>query len=195
MYGERRLQKTYAWRRFWAREDTELLLEDNSYLPDPKHDFAQFLNPGFATLEKVCEEPCAILLGEPGMGKSRSLQADFDELARAWALANDVWALIDISAVTGLTDLQTLLMNDPRVVSWLGGSGILHLGLDSLDEALPTYGSQDHRGAGGGAEFGARESRDRPRSRGVDGVEEAGRLLLGRLRGRSSVVFASPKGY
>jgi hypothetical protein len=67
------LQRVYAWRRFWARENTELFLEDDAYLPDPEGDFARFLNRGTATLAGVCVELCSILLGETGIGKSSPL--------------------------------------------------------------------------------------------------------------------------
>lgn len=35
------LQKIYPWRRYWVRADTELLLEDDAYLPDPAEDFSR----------------------------------------------------------------------------------------------------------------------------------------------------------
>ena len=56
-----------------------------------------------------------------------------------WASSNETGALIDLGAVTSLTDLRTLLLGDLRVRSWIDGGGIFHLCLDSLDEALPTY--------------------------------------------------------
>jgi hypothetical protein len=133
------LRKIYAWRRFWVRESADLFLEDDAYLPDPESEFARFLNPGIATLGDICAEPCSILLGEAGVGKSRSLRTEFEGLIETWAPNNETGALIDIGSVTSLTDLRTLLLADGRVRSWIDSAGIFHLGLDSLDEALPTY--------------------------------------------------------
>jgi hypothetical protein len=50
MNTERHLHKIYAWQRFWVRADTELLLEDDAYLPDPEGDFSRFLNGVIVTL-------------------------------------------------------------------------------------------------------------------------------------------------
>jgi hypothetical protein len=134
------LHKIYAWRRFWVRADTELLLEDDAYLPDPEGDFSRFINGGVGTLAEACDDPCSILLGEPGIGKSKSLQADFDKLVHSWEAAGEAGALIDIGAIASLTDLRTLLLVNDNVRRWRDGVGIrLHLCLDSLDEALPNY--------------------------------------------------------
>ena len=133
------MHKIYAWRRFWVRADTELLLEDDAYLPDPESDFARFMNRGVGTLAEACDDPCSILLGEPGIGKSKSLQADFDRLVHSWQAAGEAGALIDIGAVASLTDLKTLLLTNDNGRRWRDGVGILHLCLDSLDEALPNY--------------------------------------------------------
>jgi hypothetical protein len=139
MNTECQLHKIYAWRRFWVRADTELLLEDEAYLPDPEGDFSRFMNRGVGTLAEASDDLCSIRLGEPGIGKSKSLQADFDKLVHIWAAAGEGGALIDIGAVASLTDLRTLLLANDNVRRWRDGVGIFHLCLDSLDEALPNY--------------------------------------------------------
>jgi len=133
------LQKIYPWRRYWVRADTELLLEDDAYLPDPEEDLSRFVNRGVGTLADACDNLCSILLGEPGIGKSKSLRADFDPLVQRWRAAGEAGALIDIGAVASLTDLRTLLLANEQVRRWREEGGIFHLCLDSLDEALPIY--------------------------------------------------------
>ena len=133
------MQKIYAWQRFWVRADTELLLEDEAYLPDPEGDFSQFMNRGVGTLAKASNDLCSILIGESGIGKTKSLQAEFDNLLQSWKTAGETGALIDIGAVASLTDLRSLLLENDAVLRWCDGVGILHLCLDSLDEALPNY--------------------------------------------------------
>jgi len=139
MNTEYQLHKTYAWRRFWVRADTELLLEDDAYLPDPEGDFSRFLNRGTVTLAEACGDSCSLLLGEPGIGKSKSLQADFGRLIQTWAATGEMGALIDVGAVTSLTDLETLMLANESIRRCRDGVGMLHLCLDSLDEALPNY--------------------------------------------------------
>jgi hypothetical protein len=128
----------YAWRRFWVREGSDLLLEDDAYLPDPEEEYGSFFNSEVLSLEQISGEACKILLGEAGMGKSRSLRIEFDEL-RNRCSGDDTGALIDIGAVTSMTDLQGLLAKDTEVCRWAEGLGMLHLYFDSLDEALPRY--------------------------------------------------------
>ena len=77
MNTECQLHEIYAWRRFWVRADTELLLEDDAYLPDPEEDFSRFMNRGVGTLAEASDDLCSILLGEPGIGKSKSLPGGF----------------------------------------------------------------------------------------------------------------------
>jgi hypothetical protein len=133
------LHKIYDWRRFWVRADTELFLEDNAYLPDPEREVSRSLNEGVGTLAEACAGHCSILLGEPGIGKSKSLKADFERLPPTWAAAGEEGELIDMGAVTSLTDLRTVLLENDKVQRWRDGFGILHLCIDSLDEALPGY--------------------------------------------------------
>ncbi len=97
------------------------------------------MNRGVGTLADACDNLCSILLGEPGIGKSKSLQADFDGLVQSWGAAGEAGALIDIGAIASLTDLRTLLLANENVRRCRDGVGILHLCLDSLDEALPIY--------------------------------------------------------
>lgn len=97
------------------------------------------MNRGVGTLADACGDLCSILLGEPGIGKSKSLQADFDPPVQSWCAAGEAGALIDIGAVASLTDLSTLLLANENVRGWRPGGGIFHLCLDSLDEALLIY--------------------------------------------------------
>ena len=133
------MQKIYPWKRYWVRSDAELTLEDDAYLPDPEEQFSQFLNPRMVTVAQICEGQCSVVLGEPGSGKSRSLHADFAELKPIWATKGETGVLIDLGSVTSLTDLRALLLEDESVRQWLSGNSVMHLGLDSLDEAISTY--------------------------------------------------------
>ena len=133
------MHKIYAWQRFWVRTDTELLLEEDAYLPDPEEDLSRLMNGGVGTLADACGDLCSILLGEPGVGKSKSLEADFEPLVQRWGSVGETGALIDIGAVASLTDLRALLLENENVRRWRAGIGILHMCLDSLDEALPIY--------------------------------------------------------
>ena len=133
------MKKEYAWRRFWVREGTELLLDGDAYLPDPENNYGFALNEGVFSFAETGKEACKILLGEPGMGKSLSLRTEFKELAKTWSHGAEVGALIDLGCVASLTDLRTHLCDNRIVRAWEASDHILHLCLDSLDEALSMY--------------------------------------------------------
>jgi len=49
------------------------------------------------------------------IGKSKSLQADFGRLIQTWAATGEMGALIDVGAVTSLTDLETLMLANESI--------------------------------------------------------------------------------
>jgi hypothetical protein len=134
------LAKTYNWRRFWLPADSTFYLDDGAYLFDPTDKFLASLNPGIADLFELRGKPCKILFGESGMGKSSALRADFARIKESWAGTDDRGALIDVGAVTSISDLRSSIENDAEVLTWRSaGRGVMNLYLDSLDEANPAY--------------------------------------------------------
>src|SRR5215217_4486347 len=82
----------YDWRRFWrpytrsesrsrpsTNEDATSWLEsldEDGFLYDPESKYGTLRNPGVAQLDSFADTPCLILLGEPGMGKTTTMQDD-----------------------------------------------------------------------------------------------------------------------
>jgi hypothetical protein len=48
------------------------------YLLDPNARYGHIYNPDVETFESIARFPCLVLLGEPGMGKSRTLKTEYD---------------------------------------------------------------------------------------------------------------------
>ena len=132
------MKKVYPWPRFWSPQGAELTLFSNAYLPDPEDAYARFHNQNVSTFKAMSAEKCNVLLGDGGMGKSRSLDRDHRELGLAWDSQNEHGALIDLGRLSGYGDLDVRLNENAAVQKWRKGDGILHLTLDSLDEALPS---------------------------------------------------------
>ncbi len=135
------MKQLYPWRRFWLPEDVELTLENGAYLPDPEDDYGKFLNQDISSFSEIRDLRCTILLGEPGMGKSISLTAEFESARPNNADARRNSLLIDMGSVRTLQDVSSKIQANSQVAAWTEGSGSLHLCLDSLDEALPAYSS------------------------------------------------------
>ena len=131
------MKKDYPWRRFWTPREAELTLHSGAYLPDPEDVYSRFYNQSVSKFQVVSGGKCNVLLGESGMGKSRSLARDHDELKPIWESQNECGVFMDLGRLSSYGDLDLRLRQDTTVQKWRQGDGILHLTLDSLDEALP----------------------------------------------------------
>jgi len=67
-------EHVYPWKRFWYPRETSIELLDGGYLYRPETEWAnQFFDGNLVTLSELAAIQCLILLGEPGLGKSREL--------------------------------------------------------------------------------------------------------------------------
>ena len=111
-----------------------MLLTDRGYLADPDLG-GPYSNPHLVPFETIAEDPCLILLGEPGIGKSTALATHVLEIQQRSSAA--VRCLhIDLRAYGSEQRLQHALFDHPEIISWLSDTSALHLFLDSLDESL-----------------------------------------------------------
>jgi hypothetical protein len=121
----------YPWKRFWAERGTQILLADHGFLPDPETEEGQYIVPELAPLQIDQLKSCTVLLGEPGMGKSKELG-----LLHQQVPAGDTEHFLNLGRYGDENRLIDSLSGNAKVSSWLNGQGILHLFLDSLDECL-----------------------------------------------------------
>jgi predicted NACHT family NTPase len=94
------------------------------------------MNRDLVTFDEVADVRCLAFLGEPGMGKSRTLS---DELKRIDAVLRErgektLW--FDLRSYGSEDRLTRDLFEGQVFREWAAGSYILHLFLDSLDEGL-----------------------------------------------------------
>jgi len=68
-------ESTCNWKRFWCRREGRIILDDDGYLSDPDSGMGALFNPDVVPFEKMRSTPCLILLGEAGIGKSRTLRS------------------------------------------------------------------------------------------------------------------------
>jgi len=131
--------RVYPWKRFWYPRETTIELRDGGYLYRPEVEWAiRFFSGNLIPLEELASVPCLILLGEPGLGKSRELsqQQTFtrDRLGEAV-----LWC--DFNAYQEQSMLARALFDHATFQEWLHGTRRLYLFLDGLDEgrlSIPT---------------------------------------------------------
>jgi predicted NACHT family NTPase len=113
--------RTYNWTRLWRERSS-----DADAPPDA-------VSREGETYEQIARLPCLVLLGEPGMGKSHELRADWETLHCASSDDNiPCWR--DLNAYTTSDDLVRDVFESEPFASWISGTHNLTLFLDSLDE-------------------------------------------------------------
>ena len=117
----------FPWTRFWLPRDSDAALEQGVFLADLGGQYEGILNPDARQLAAY-DDPVAVLLGEPGVGKTRSI-ADH-VAARAGAVAV---RLPDATSAGELrAEVDAALATDP---------GDVELVFDGLDEAMIATGA------------------------------------------------------
>jgi hypothetical protein len=109
-------------------------LGDGGYLVDPESEYGKYLNPDLVPFDKIADRPCLVLLGEPGIGKSRAIndiRRAIDEHIQRGA-ARSTW--FDLSEYGNEDRLIRELFQSSEIVEWISSKYDMHLFLDSLDE-------------------------------------------------------------
>ncbi|MGJ3246479.1 MAG: NACHT domain-containing protein [Elainellaceae cyanobacterium] len=125
-------KKDYDWKRFWCPRSGNINLACGGYLCDPDWEWGKAYNPDLVSSEAIADVPCLVLLGEPGIGKSRELEKLKDLTEKEICKSSQVLEL----NLRSCTNLKEDLFKDETFTDWLGNSHHLYLFLDSLDEGL-----------------------------------------------------------
>jgi len=129
--------KRYNWKRFWCPRIGNIDLSDRGYLYDPDSEYGHIHNPGVVTFESIETVPCLVLLGEPGIGKTRTMDAERNAINdRVVEQEGDQTLWLDLRSYGNEDRLVRKLFGSQEFVSWRNGTHRLHIFLDSLDECL-----------------------------------------------------------
>jgi hypothetical protein len=136
MLGNRR----YDWDRFWVESHLRVEAGDSGFFADPLDEHS-WLRPAVEShrLEQLTDDTCLVLLGEPGLGKSQAVK-DAVEAAHE-AADQPVVERLDLGAYPDAGALRAKLIEGEGWQKWAGEGRILHLYLDSLDEAMLQFPS------------------------------------------------------
>jgi hypothetical protein len=126
----------YNWKRFWSPRDRKIYLSDDQYLPDPESQFGKVLNPDLLSSSEIAAKPCLVLLGEPGIGKSRALNTAYDQCLQECRGTGDLVEKLDLRSYGDEKRLVDDLFNKDATREWRAGGQRFHLFIDSLDECL-----------------------------------------------------------
>ena len=129
------MNASFDWKRFWCPRGGSVNLSDGGFLPDPDGKWSKYSNPELVTFDRLSEFPCAVLLGEPGIGKSWTLRQEVNRVQGS-LVAGAKLVYLDLRSYSSDSRLMNSLFNSEVFDEWRRGDWILHVFLDSLDECL-----------------------------------------------------------
>lgn len=129
-------KQVYNWKRFWCPRGAQIDLGNRGYLTDPESEWGKHYNPELVGLEAIAGIPCLILLGEPGIGKTRTLEAERNKISEIIRRNEDDEIALDLRSFGDENRLVYKLFENPKFTNWIKGSHRLYIFLDSLDECL-----------------------------------------------------------
>jgi hypothetical protein len=119
--------RQYPWPRFWTAPGENI---DDGFFPDMSSIFARATDA--PQLSELIDDPCLVLLGEPGLGKSHAIADAVAELRHAGHAVH----LVDLGAYEEGASLVGAIVDSPAWRGWRESEDPLYLFLDGLDEAL-----------------------------------------------------------
>jgi hypothetical protein len=124
------------WKRFWVPLGSEIScgISRQDFFDDPEAK-PGFLNKSARRLDDLASEPCLVLLGEPGLGKSIALEQAFPGIDHASG-GNEKAVWIRFRDIPDASTFKSRTVESTRWRSWLEGDYQLTLILDGLDEGL-----------------------------------------------------------
>jgi hypothetical protein len=135
---DRQYEGSSGVERFWAAQAASPPLTVDGWLQEQNGPIWLRSTEPLMRTEELKSKRCLVLLGSPGMGKSRVLN---DPVSLIPDHADQVAVTFDLGICTTDVFVHQQLFQHPRIVEWQGGTSTLVLALDGLDEGssrIPT---------------------------------------------------------
>lgn len=125
----------HNWKRFWCERGGTFNASDGGYLTDPDSEYGRLLNPNALAFESISAKRCLVLLGEPGLGKTFSLEQALESVRAEAEVAGATLFHKNLRSYGEESRLVREVFESREILTWLDGSDDLYLFLDSFDEA------------------------------------------------------------
>src|SRR6266545_39714 len=127
------LHKEYKWDRYWCPPNKSYALDRAGFLLDPEAPDSKYYDSIALRFEEIPDSPCLVLLGEPGIGRTKAL----DNILSLYENSSDTKAIrIDLRSYDTSDDLISDLRDNSDIKNWIDSSDYLILFFDSLDECM-----------------------------------------------------------
>lgn len=124
----------YPWKRFWCPRTGVINLMDGGFPYDPES-YGRY-NSDLVSLKSITSFHCLALLGEPGMGKTEALCAEWNALDEGIKAQGHQSLFINLSEYGNEDRLIRTLFDGSEFSLWKQGTHQLHVFIDSFDECL-----------------------------------------------------------
>lgn len=104
----------YGWKRFWCPRSKPINLSCGGYLCDPEAELGHMYNPDLVSFEAISSLPCLALLGEPGIGKSRALEAEQNKIVSKIQQQHGQVLTLNLRSVGDEDRLVKKIFNSPK---------------------------------------------------------------------------------
>ncbi|MCP4264579.1 MAG: hypothetical protein GY777_03220 [Candidatus Brocadiaceae bacterium] len=111
-------------------------MTDNGFFLDPESEYAHYHHKGVVAFEEIKKTPCLILLGEPGIGKSTTINSEILTLENQMLESDDELFYKNLNEYGDENRIISEIFESSTIQSWLKGHYHLHLYLDSMDECF-----------------------------------------------------------
>lgn len=111
-------------------------LSFGGYLDDPESEWGRHSNPNAKPFEAISGTSCLVLLGEPGMGKSQTIEGERKAVTETIEQKGGTVLWLDLRSYGSEDRLVRSLFECEQFLTWTKGHHRLHIFLDSLDEGL-----------------------------------------------------------
>ena len=130
------ITQIFPWKRFWCTRTGTMSLNDNGFFLDPESEYASYYHKGVVAFEEIQKTPCLILLGEPGIGKTTTINSEIRTLESQIISSNKKLIYKNLNEYGDENRLIREVFESSTIKSWQKGQHHLYLFLDSIDECL-----------------------------------------------------------
>jgi hypothetical protein len=130
--------KKYNWKRYLCEREKSYIVDNDGFLQSysDKENFKLY-QPNLSQIEDFRSTECTVLLGEPGIGKSSVLVDEYNAYSKQETSVNNIFLYKNLNIYSSDSALIDDIFNCSEFKDWSQSSQkVLHLYLDSLDEAL-----------------------------------------------------------
>lgn len=129
-------KQIYKWKRFWRPRTDRINLPNDRYLHVTDAEREGPHDSDVVSFKSIATVPCLALLGEPGLGKTHTIEAERKAIESKTKGQSDKIFHLDLRSYGSEDRLVKDLFENSTFASWVEGDHNLHIFLDSLDECL-----------------------------------------------------------